>query len=101
MLADEQRIAFQRRCATVSQIVSLRRRADDDEFVLKIILKFIRRAVEIGGTISAEHGIGKLKREYLKELYGEAHLREMANLKLAFDPAGILGRGNMFVEETL
>jgi D-lactate dehydrogenase (cytochrome) len=61
--------------------------------------KFIHRAVEIGGTISAEHGIGKLKREYLRELYGEKHLREMAALKRAFDPAGILGRGNIFAEE--
>jgi D-lactate dehydrogenase (cytochrome) len=67
----------------------------------EIYRKFIRRAVEVGGTISAEHGIGKLKREYLVELYGEAHLREMAELKLAFDPAGILGRGNMFKEELL
>jgi D-lactate dehydrogenase (cytochrome) len=62
---------------------------------------FIRRAIDVGGTISAEHGIGKLKREYLRELYGDQHLREMAALKLAFDPAGILGRGNMFAEEFL
>lgn len=63
-----------------------------------IYLKFIRRAVELGGTISAEHGIGKLKREYLRELYGEEHFAEMAALKRAFDPAGILGRGNIFAE---
>jgi len=63
--------------------------------------RFIRRAVEAGGTISAEHGIGKLKRDYLVELYGEQHLREMGALKEAFDPAGILGRGNMFSEEYL
>jgi D-lactate dehydrogenase (cytochrome) len=62
---------------------------------------FIRRAVELGGTISAEHGIGKLKREYLRELYGEEHLREMVQLKRAFDPVGILGRGNMFDEKLL
>jgi D-lactate dehydrogenase (cytochrome) len=62
---------------------------------------FIRRAVDVGGTISAEHGIGKLKREYLRELYGDEHLREMAALKRAFDPAGILGRGNIFAEELL
>jgi D-lactate dehydrogenase (cytochrome) len=67
----------------------------------EIYRTFIRRAIEVGGTISAEHGIGKLKSEYLRELYGEAHLREMAALKLAFDPAGILGRGNMFSEELL
>jgi D-lactate dehydrogenase (cytochrome) len=67
----------------------------------EIYRSFIRRAVEVGGTISAEHGIGKLKREYLAVLYGERHLREMAALKRAFDPAGILGRGNMFAEEYL
>ncbi|HSQ24955.1 MAG TPA: FAD-binding oxidoreductase, partial [Pyrinomonadaceae bacterium] len=63
-----------------------------------IYYRFIRRAVDVGGTISAEHGIGKLKRDYLVELYGEQHLREMAKLKLAFDPAGILGRGNIIPE---
>jgi D-lactate dehydrogenase (cytochrome) len=62
---------------------------------------FIRRAVSVGGTVSAEHGIGKLKRAYLRELYGDEHLREMARLKRAFDPAGILGRGNMFDESFL
>jgi len=62
---------------------------------------FIHRAVDLGGTISAEHGIGKLKRDYLRELYGDEHLREMAALKRAFDPAGILGRGNMFGEDFL
>jgi D-lactate dehydrogenase (cytochrome) len=63
--------------------------------------QFINRAVALGGTISAEHGIGKLKREYLRVLYGSAHLREMASLKHALDPAGILGRGNIFSEELL
>jgi len=74
----------------------LPRNDDESAKAWEIYLKFIRRAVEIGGTISAEHGIGKLKREYLCELYGEQHLREMADLKHAFDPAGILGRGNIF-----
>jgi D-lactate dehydrogenase (cytochrome) len=76
---------------------------DDDEAAKarEIYRTFIRRAVDCGGTISAEHGIGKLKREYLRELYGEAHLREMVALKRAFDPAGILGRGNMFSEDLL
>jgi D-lactate dehydrogenase (cytochrome) len=76
---------------------------DDAEAVKAwgIYHSFIHRAVEVGGTISAEHGIGKLKRDYLVELYGEQHLREMARLKRAFDPAGILGRGNMFADEYL
>jgi D-lactate dehydrogenase (cytochrome) len=67
----------------------------------EIYHRFIQRAVAVGGTISAEHGIGKLKRDYLVELYGAAHIREMAALKKAFDPAGILGRGNIFSEEFL
>ena len=76
---------------------------DDDEGAKawEIYRKFIRRAIEVGGTISAEHGIGKLKSEYLVQLYGENHLREMAALKRVFDPAGILGRGNMFAEKYL
>jgi D-lactate dehydrogenase (cytochrome) len=67
----------------------------------EIYMTFVRRAVSLGGTVSAEHGVGKLKRDYLRELYGEQHLREMATLKRAFDPACILGRGNIFAEEYL
>lgn len=67
----------------------------------EIYQRFVKKAVELGGTISAEHGIGKLKREYLRELYSDENLREMAALKRAFDPAGILGRGNIFSEEYL
>lgn len=63
--------------------------------------QFIERAVACGGTISAEHGVGKIKRDYLRALYGEARLRQMAALKRAFDPACILGRGNIFAEEFL
>ncbi len=73
---------------------------DDTEAVRAraIYQTFVRRAIDVGGTISAEHGIGKLKKEYLLELYGEQHLREMAELKRAFDPEKILGRGNLFAE---
>jgi D-lactate dehydrogenase (cytochrome) len=63
--------------------------------------QFIARAVAVGGTISAEHGVGKIKRDYLRTLYGDEHLRQMAALKRAFDPACILGRGNIFAEEFL
>ncbi len=66
-----------------------------------IYLQFIRQAIQRGGTVSAEHGIGKLKRQYLSILYTAEHLKEMAALKRAFDPACILGRGNIFSEEFL
>ncbi len=58
--------------------------------------RFIAQAVMLGGTVSAEHGIGKLKKHYLYVMYGERYLNEMAEIKRALDPNGILGRGNMF-----
>jgi D-lactate dehydrogenase (cytochrome) len=61
--------------------------------------RFIAQAIMLGGTISAEHGIGKLKSKYLQVMYGERFINEMAELKKAFDPNGILGRGNMFDEK--
>ncbi len=56
-----------------------------------------RKAIQLNGTVSAEHGIGKLKREYLLEMYGEKIISEMKAIKKIFDPKFILGRGNMFV----
>lgn len=63
--------------------------------------RFIAQAVMLGGTVSAEHGIGKLKTHYLDTMYGERYLNEMAEIKRTFDPNGILGRGNMFDEKFL
>ncbi|MEK7854605.1 MAG: FAD-linked oxidase C-terminal domain-containing protein, partial [Acidobacteriota bacterium] len=57
---------------------------------------FVAQSIMLGGTISAEHGIGKLKSKYLNVVMGERYLNEMAELKRAFDPKGVLGRGNMF-----
>lgn len=58
--------------------------------------RFIAQGIMLGGTISAEHGIGKVKSKYLYVMYGERYLNEMAELKRVFDPKGILGRNNIF-----
>jgi len=58
--------------------------------------QFVRKAVSLGGTISAEHGIGKIKTRYLEIMYGKEHIREMADLKRYFDPQCLLGRNNIF-----
>ena len=55
----------------------------------------------MGGAVSAEHGVGKIKRGFLATMYGDEHVREMAALKLQLDPKGQLGRGNLFGEELL
>ena len=79
----------------------LPRNDDEGTRAREIYLQFLKRAAAVGGTLSAEHGIGKLKRDYLSLFYSDKHLREMATLKRAFDPAGILGRGNIFSETVL
>ena len=55
----------------------------------------------MGGAVSAEHGVGKIKRDFLAVMYGEDHIREMAQLKAQLDPYGQLGRGNLFSEDEL
>lgn len=62
----------------------------------KIIEKFAVKAVDLGGTVSAEHGIGKLKKGHLKLMYSESDLKAMKDLKIFFDPEMLLNRGNMF-----
>lgn len=60
-----------------------------------------REVTAMGGAVSAEHGVGKLKRDFLLTMYGAAHVDEMARLKVALDPAGRLNRGNLFDEGRL
>jgi len=67
----------------------------------ELYVQFLKHTAAVGGTLSAEHGVGKLKRDYLRYFYTDAQLREMAALKKAFDPNGILGRGNIFSEQLL
>jgi len=74
---------------------------DDDEGARArdLYVQFLKHAASAGGTLSAEHGVGKLKRDYLHFFYTDQQLREMAALKHALDRNGILGRGNIFSEE--
>ena len=67
----------------------------------KLYKQICEEAVRLGGTISAEHGIGKAKRDYLLMMYGETSIRKMAALKKSLDPNLILGIGNIFSEEYL
>lgn len=67
---------FQTRCGAVSQGV-------------------FESVARHGGSISAEHGVGLLKKPYLGFSRGEAEIRLMAQLKRVFDPAGIMNPGKM------
>src|SRR5215467_5787825 len=79
----------------------LPRNEDEGTRARELYVRFLKYAASVGGTLSAEHGVGKLKRDYLRLFYTDAQLREMAALKKAFDPNGILGRGNIFAPELL
>lgn len=66
-----------------------------------VYMDFVKKAVSLGGTISAEHGVGKLKHAYLEAMYGKKNIQEMAMLKKSLDPACILGMDNIFPKELL
>ncbi|MBI3123860.1 MAG: FAD-binding oxidoreductase [Ignavibacteriales bacterium] len=76
---------------------------DQADFVRskEIYFEICREAVRLKGTVSAEHGIGKMKRDYLLMMYGEDTIKQMAKLKLTLDPNRILNIGNIFEEKYL
>jgi D-lactate dehydrogenase (cytochrome)/glycolate oxidase len=53
----------------------------------------LRAGVELGGTISGEHGIGSLKRDFLGLMLDPAERALLGRIKAAFDPHGILNPG--------
>jgi len=64
----------------------------------EILRDFARKAVELGGTVSAEHGLGKRKAQLLPIQYSTQEIDAMRDVKRRLDPAWILGRGTLFSE---
>jgi D-lactate dehydrogenase (cytochrome) len=57
---------------------------------------FATKVVSMGGAVSAEHGIGRIKKKFLKHQYSEEVLAKMKAIKLAFDPNFQLNAGVLF-----
>lgn len=57
--------------------------------------QFARTAVSFGGSVAAEHGIGRLKRKYMRIQFSERELAGMKAVKEQLDPQGILNPGVM------
>ncbi len=74
----------------------LPRNADDYLRGKELYVQWAAEVTRLGGAVSAEHGVGKLKANFLTVMYGEKHIAEMAALKAAFDPGWVLGIGNLF-----
>ena len=63
----------------------------------KCVAETFQLSVELGGTISGEHGIGYVKAPYLEYAIDRPTLEIMKGIKKVFDPHGILNPGKMFV----
>jgi D-lactate dehydrogenase (cytochrome) len=70
----------------------------DDELrrALAIYTFLMDLTIASGGTVSAEHGIGKIKTRSLAAMYGKNAMEEMARIKSELDPRWLLSRGNLF-----
>jgi glycolate oxidase len=55
-----------------------------------------RRAIALGGTITGEHGIGFIRKDYLHLALSRAEIQLLKRIKQAFDPKGILNPGKVF-----
>ncbi|MFN8322779.1 MAG: FAD-linked oxidase C-terminal domain-containing protein [Chitinophagales bacterium] len=64
--------------------------------VPKGIREIFEKVVELGGTISGEHGIGWIQIPYMDIKFKEAQLQLMRNIKKVFDPNNILNPGKIF-----
>ncbi len=62
----------------------------------ELMKDFARKAVVLGGAVSAEHGLGKRKAEFLKIQYPPEHIAAMMAVKRRLDPDWLLGQGTLF-----
>jgi glycolate oxidase len=60
------------------------------------IREIFELTVSLGGTISGEHGIGYVQKNYMDIPFGQVELNLMKEIKKAFDPKGILNPGKIF-----
>jgi len=70
---------------------------EDWQYKLKMgIAEIFELTVSLGGTLSGEHGIGLVQKEYMHLKFSEVHLNLMRHIKQVFDPQGILNPGKIF-----
>jgi glycolate oxidase len=67
-----------------------------NEEMNKILRTLFELVKSLGGTISGEHGIGLIQKDFLHIVFNEANLRLMREIKKAFDPNNILNPGKIF-----
>jgi glycolate oxidase len=73
-------------------------RADERPNVDGAVAELLRAAVDLGGTITGEHGVGLAKRDFLEYEQGAEVVALERRLKALFDPLGILNPGKIFAD---
>jgi glycolate oxidase len=53
-------------------------------------------ALRLGGTLTGEHGVGLLKKRWLRDELGDDQVELQRDIKRVFDPSGILNPGKLF-----
>jgi len=61
----------------------------------ELYLAWAEKVVSLGGTVSAEHGIGKLKTGFLKKMFGDKGIREMEQVINIFNQGTLINKGNI------
>jgi len=72
------------------------RDADEMERVHQAFDRIFSRALELGGTITGEHGVGLAKKPWLRRQLGDASFSLTKQVKRALDPEGLLNPGKIF-----
>jgi FAD/FMN-containing dehydrogenase len=69
--------------------------ADELDRVERASKEIMALCVDVGGTITGEHGVGVDKRGYMRLVHGEVELAAMGGVKAVFDPNGLLNPGKV------
>ncbi len=69
--------------------------SEEVERVHRADREIVKLCVDMGGTLTGEHGIGLEKRDYMPLLFGPLELDLMRQIKRAFDPEGLLNPGKL------
>ncbi|MEO8961378.1 MAG: FAD-linked oxidase C-terminal domain-containing protein [Ginsengibacter sp.] len=70
--------------------------SQDDPEVIQSLRALFTLVKSLGGTISGEHGIGVVQKNFLDIVFDEKHLELMRGIKKVFDPNNILNAGKIF-----
>ncbi|NWQ39713.1 glycolate oxidase subunit GlcD [Bacillus sp. EB106-08-02-XG196] len=76
------------------------RNHEEMERVEKAFAEIFEKAIELGGTITGEHGVGAMKAPYLEWKLNKEGIAAMMGIKKAFDPNNIMNPGKVFAKDS-